>query len=117
MKIQIYHVPFIRLLLDTVVDIQQTGETGFPFTESTPTLFQQTVIISVLSDLIIDPAILPRDVRLFGFCFPASSLKSSFVEGKLPIFLAQWLFVMIGYTSLFLNSTFKSFWMNAVWSW
>lgn len=88
MKIQIYHVqwiPFIRLLLDTVVEIQQTGDTGFSFTESTPALFQQTVIIFVLSDL-IDPAILPRDVRLFGLYFPASSLKPSFVEGKLPFF-------------------------------
>lgn len=80
-----------------------------------PTLFQQIVIISVLSDLIIDPAILPSDVRLFGLYFPASSLKPSFVEGKVPIFLAQRLVVMIGYAFLFLNSTFESFWMNAVW--
>lgn len=57
------------LHLDTDVEIQQIGETGFPFTESMPTLFQKTVIISVLSNLITNPAVLSRDVRLFGLYF------------------------------------------------
>jgi len=120
MKIQIYHgqrIPFIRLLLDTVVESHQIGETGFPFTESMPILFQQAVIISVLSDLTIDSAISTRDVRLFGLYFPEPSLKPSSEEGKLLVFLAQCLFVMMGYTLLFSNSTFESFWMNAVWFW
>lgn len=55
MKIQKYHVqwiPFICLVLDTIVEIQQADGTGFPFTESTPNPFQQTVIISMLSAFI-----------------------------------------------------------------
>lgn len=57
MKIQKYHgqwIPFIGLVLDTVVEIQQVDGTGFPLTESTPNLYQQTVIICVLSDFITD---------------------------------------------------------------
>lgn len=118
MKIEIYHgqrISFIRLLFDTVVESHQIGETGFPFIESTPILFQPTVIISVLSNLTIGSVILPRDVRLFGLYFPESSLKPSSEEGKLLIFLAQWLFVILSYTFLFSNSTFESFGMNAVW--
>lgn len=88
MKIQIYHVhwiPFIRLLLDTVVESQQIGETGFPFAETMPNLFQQTVIISVLSDLIID-CYLTRGCKTLCFVFPSIISKALICRRETPHF-------------------------------
>lgn len=87
MKIQIYHVqwiPFIRLVLDTVVEIQQVGGTWFPFTESTPNLFQQTDY-PCAQWFCYRPVILPSDVRLWSV-FPSIISKVLVCRRETPYF-------------------------------